>query len=144
MLAVPILRGDRILGVLVIRRRTTGSFGRALPGLVGLAVFGALYFAVAWGVGSPELAELWEDGLFRPLGYASVEEYSAAVLDLTARQTRELLRIGRALPGLPLLSATMEAGELDWTKARELVRVLTPDNEEAWIALAKQVPCRVL
>lgn len=38
---------------------TAGSFGRALPGLVGLAVFGALYFAVAWGVGSPELAELW-------------------------------------------------------------------------------------
>jgi signal transduction histidine kinase len=27
VLAVPILRGDRILGVLVIRRRTTGSFG---------------------------------------------------------------------------------------------------------------------
>lgn len=37
---------------------TTGSFGRALPGIVGLAIFGVLYFAVAWGVGSRELAEL--------------------------------------------------------------------------------------
>lgn len=37
---------------------TTGAFGRALPGIVGLAIFGVLYFAVAWGLGSRELAEL--------------------------------------------------------------------------------------
>lgn len=37
---------------------TTGAFGRALPGILGLAIFGVLYFAVAWGLGSRELAEL--------------------------------------------------------------------------------------
>jgi len=37
---------------------TTGSFGRALPGVVGLVIFGVIYFAVAWGLGSRELAEL--------------------------------------------------------------------------------------
>jgi hypothetical protein len=90
------------------------------------------------------LAELVHDKLFRPLGYVSVEEYAARILDLTTRQTRDLLRIGRALPGLPRLAAVMEAGELDWTKARELVRVATPETEEAWIARAKAVPSRVL
>lgn len=35
-----------------------GPVERALPGLAGVIVFGALYFAVVWGLGSRELAEL--------------------------------------------------------------------------------------
>ncbi|MBS2014249.1 MAG: murein biosynthesis integral membrane protein MurJ [Deltaproteobacteria bacterium] len=37
---------------------TEGSVGRALPGLAGIAVFGVLYFAVAWGLGARELGEI--------------------------------------------------------------------------------------
>ena len=47
------------------------------------------------------LHELAAKELFRPLGYVSVEEYGAALLEISARQTRELIRIGRALPRLP-------------------------------------------
>ena len=36
----------------------TGPLERALPGLAGVVVFGALYFAVVWGLGSRELVEL--------------------------------------------------------------------------------------
>ena len=36
----------------------TGPLERALPGLAGVLVFGALYFAVVWGLGSRELVEL--------------------------------------------------------------------------------------
>jgi putative peptidoglycan lipid II flippase len=35
-----------------------GPVVRALPGLAGVLVFGTLYFAVAWGLGSREVAEL--------------------------------------------------------------------------------------
>jgi len=35
-----------------------GAAGRALPGLAGIAVFGVLYFAVVWGLGSREVDEL--------------------------------------------------------------------------------------
>jgi putative peptidoglycan lipid II flippase len=35
-----------------------GPFARAMPGLAGVVVFGILYFAVAWGLGSREVAEL--------------------------------------------------------------------------------------
>jgi putative peptidoglycan lipid II flippase len=43
----------RILGGL-----GAGPIARAMPGLTGVLVFGILYFAVAWGLGSPEVAEL--------------------------------------------------------------------------------------
>jgi hypothetical protein len=90
------------------------------------------------------LAELAQDRLFDPLGHASIEEYAAAVLDLPARQTRDLVRIGRALPNLPRLAAVLRAGALDWTKARELVRVATADTELEWITRARAVTSRVL
>lgn len=35
-----------------------GPVARAVPGLAGVLVFGALYFAVVWGLGSRELTEL--------------------------------------------------------------------------------------
>ena len=35
-----------------------GPVARAMPGLAGVLVFGVLYFAVAWGLGSREVAEL--------------------------------------------------------------------------------------
>ena len=73
-----------------------------------------------------------------------MEEYASIVLDLTARQARDLLPIGKALPGLPKLEATLAAGHLDWTTARELVRVLVPETEAAWIERAKSVPSRML
>jgi peptidoglycan biosynthesis protein MviN/MurJ (putative lipid II flippase) len=35
-----------------------GAVARAVPGVAGLLVFGALYLVVTWGAGSPELAEI--------------------------------------------------------------------------------------
>src|SRR5687768_5362590 len=67
------------------------------------------------------LVEMDEKHHYRTLGYVTLEEYGAQVLDLPPRQTKELRRIGRALPGLPTLAAALAAGELDWTKAREIV-----------------------
>lgn len=90
------------------------------------------------------LAELDDGSLYRPLGYVSLAEYASEVLDLTARQARELARLGRRLPELPDLDAAMAAGELDWTKAREVARVATPATVAAWVARAKAVSCRTL
>ena len=82
------------------------------------------------------LTEMAAGGGFRLLGYASVEQYAAAGLELTARVTRDLLRVGRALPNLPTLAASLAAGSLDWTKAREIVRIATPETEAAWVERA--------
>lgn len=90
------------------------------------------------------LAEMDDGALHRALGYASIGEYAAVVLDLTQRHARDLLRLGRRLPDLPALDAVMAAGELDWTKAREVATVATSETEAAWVEHARRVPSRVL
>jgi hypothetical protein len=70
------------------------------------------------------------------LGYATVHRYAQVALDLTVRQTRALLAIGRRLVDLPVLDAAFAEGRLGWTKARELLRVVDADNESEWVERA--------
>ncbi len=42
----------------IVSGRGDGPVERALPGLLGVVVFGVLYFALVWGLGSRELVEL--------------------------------------------------------------------------------------
>ena len=90
------------------------------------------------------LAELADRRLFAELGYASVGEYGMAVLDLSKRTTRDLVRIGRRLDELPALAEALAAGALDWTKAREIVSIATPETAGAWVEHALAVSSRVL
>jgi len=90
------------------------------------------------------LTRFADGALFVELGYATVYEYAREVLDLGARRARDLLHIGRSLPDLPVLDAAFAGGELGWTKARELLRVATPDNEAAWVETAPRVHSRTL
>jgi 5-methylcytosine-specific restriction endonuclease McrA len=41
-------------------------------------------------------------------------------------------------------AAAWAAGEVAWTKARDMLKVLTPDNEAAWVERAKNVTSRQL
>ena len=90
------------------------------------------------------LAEMDTGRLFEALGYASLANYGEVVLELNPRTARELALLGRRLPDLPVISAKLEGGELDWTKAREVVRVATPETEQAWVERAETVTCRTL
>ncbi len=82
------------------------------------------------------LATIADEGVHAELGYLTVAEYAAVVLDLGRRQARDLLRIGRALPGLPVVDRAFAEGRLSWTKVRELVRVVEPATEAAWVERA--------
>lgn len=55
-------------------------------------------------------------------------------IDLGA--AREKVRVARALPALPLVSAEMQRGRLSYAKVRALTRVATPDNEQALVDFA--------
>ncbi len=90
------------------------------------------------------LAELADTGGHRLLGYASIEQYAMAALELTSRVARDLLRIGRSMPELPRLNAALAAGEVDWTKAREVVRVATAETDASWTERAKTMSARVI
>lgn len=90
------------------------------------------------------LVEFAEGRLYRQLGYASVINYADVALGLSPRVTRDWLALGRAIVDLPVLSAALQAGVIDWTKARELVRVATPETEQAWVERAQNVSCRAI
>ncbi len=55
-------------------------------------------------------------------------------IDLGA--AREKVRVARALPALPRVSAEMRRGRLSYAKVRALTRVARPDNEQALLDLA--------
>lgn len=55
-------------------------------------------------------------------------------IDLGA--AREKVRVARALPALPIVSAHMRRGALSYAKVRALTRVATPANEQALVDVA--------
>ena len=90
------------------------------------------------------LTEMADGGLFRLLGYISVEQYADHVLEIDFRKARDLLRVGRSLSELPALNEALASGDVDWTKAREIVRVATHDTDRAWTDRAKSESARVI
>lgn len=90
------------------------------------------------------LVEMADAKLYAALGYASLLNYADLALGLSPRVARDLLALGRGIVDLPILATALQAGELDWTKAREIVRVATPETERAWVDRAQTVSCRVV
>ena len=91
-----------------------------------------------------ELLAFDEQGHALVLGFPSVGAYAREVHDLSARTVRDLLHLARCLRTLPALDTALRAGDLPWTKARTLVAVLTPDNEQGWVEAAAVQPVRAL
>ena len=89
------------------------------------------------------LFDMHSDRLYHDLGYASLVAYGQS-LQLSARKTKELVKIAARLHELPALAEAFGQGTLAWTKARELVRVAVPETDAAWVAHAEQLTCREL
>ncbi len=85
------------------------------------------------------LRQVLDESLHHALGYASIYDYAEQALDLTVRQARGLMQIGGMLPSLPALDAAFSSGAISWTKARELIRVITPETEAAWVAVGVMI-----
>jgi hypothetical protein len=78
------------------------------------------------------------------LGYVRQRDYVVERLGLSARQVQDLAHVDRALRGLPRIEAAFVAGEITWTKTRLVCRVATPEDEAAWLDLAKRLTARAL
>jgi 5-methylcytosine-specific restriction endonuclease McrA len=94
--------------------------------------------AVLW------FAELMRRRLYRDCGHSSIHAYAEAVLGFGQAKTYQFIRLAESLDGLPQLRASVEAGEMPWTKARSVAAVATPRSEGQWIALAKASSARQL
>lgn len=89
-------------------------------------------------------AEVVARGLYRDLGYASIFDYAAEALGFSRQRTYGFLRLAEALERLPELRAALMAGEIGWTKAREIIKVAGPKSAAKWIGMAIRLPRREL
>src|SRR5262245_41683460 len=70
--------------------------------------------------------------IWRHCGYAHLGEYLERELGYSPRAGMDRRRVARALVALPLTAEAMANG-LPYTAVRELVRVMTPATERAWL-----------
>jgi hypothetical protein len=88
------------------------------------------------------LLEVERRALFVELGHASTVDYARECLGLEDRKTRTLLGLACRLERLPKMNEAFRRGELPYTKAREAVRVATPENEQTWVEKCKMMSNR--
>ncbi|MGH9361552.1 MAG: HNH endonuclease, partial [Thermoanaerobaculia bacterium] len=88
------------------------------------------------------LLEIHERREYKALGYASTFQYAEGVLGISAREARDLLRVARALEELPELNGAFAAGEIGWSKLREISLVAVGETELEWLEVARTRTCR--
>lgn len=89
-------------------------------------------------------AEMQRRHLHRDLGYASLRQYALQALGWSARRTADIARVAARLDDLPRIGRAVAGGELGYTKAREVIKVASPETEDAWLEEARQSSRREL
>jgi hypothetical protein len=77
-------------------------------------------------------------------GYADIDHSARCLFGMSARQTRERVRIGKALRQLGRIEEAMVSGDLSYSRVRELTRVATAATEPSWLELGRRLPMRQL
>ncbi|MHC9539556.1 MAG: HNH endonuclease [Vulcanimicrobiota bacterium] len=80
--------------------------------------------------------------IYRELGCSNIYHYATSHLALGEHTIAEMLRTGKALENLPLLSQAYEKGEISSTHVREITRVATPEIESFWYEATKKSTTR--
>lgn len=96
-----------------------------------LAMEQAQKCAVLW------FAEIMHRRLYRKLGYSSINQYARAELKFSKTRTGDFVQLARKLEQLPAVRRAVAKGDLGYTKAREIVKVASPENETGWVEAAK-------
>jgi len=76
--------------------------------------------------------------------YADELHAARCFFGLGVRDTRERVRIGRALRELPHIERAFIDGDLPFSRVREVTRVATAQTEHAWLELAERLDMRAL
>ena len=74
--------------------------------------------------------------LHKVYGYASLSALAWQRYGYGKSKTSELIAISEESKRLPKTRAEFDAGVLEWTKAREVTKGATPENEHEWLARA--------
>ncbi len=80
--------------------------------------------------------DIYDRQLYKELGYSSIYLYGEKELGLSQSRTGDFKRLAEKLKELPALQKEMEEGKIGYTKAREIIKVAQPDNEDEWVGEA--------
>ncbi len=94
--------------------------------------------AVMW------FAEILARKLYLEFDCSSIHHYARQRLGFSRARTAYFLRLCRSFEQLPALRESVATGALPWTKAREVVKVATPETETFWVNQAQTVGRREL
>lgn len=73
-------------------------------------------------------------------GYATAGRWIADNLDVALRTANEWIRVGRTLGDLPATTQALAEQTISFSKAKEITRSATPENEVELLAIAETVP----
>jgi hypothetical protein len=81
--------------------------------------------------------EVMRRNLFRDLGHSSINQYAIQELGFGKSKANDFIMLAKQLEKLPAVREAVATGELGYTKARELVSVVTPETQDTWLKVAK-------
>jgi Domain of unknown function (DUF222) len=90
------------------------------------------------------LQEVETRRLYLKYGFASTVDYARERLGFEERKTRPLVRMAARFQELPRLAKAFRRGDISWTKAREVVKVATAQNEGEWLDRCQSMSNRQL
>jgi hypothetical protein len=90
------------------------------------------------------LADMDARGLHQERGFSTLVHYARERLGLSKRRAYELLRAGQKLLELPSIDRAFAEQRIGWSKVQLLVKVATPEHEEAWLERALALTVREL
>jgi hypothetical protein len=73
---------------------------------------------------------------FVDLGYSSMFTYAVRELGLSESVAYSAIGVARKARVVPALHAKMAAGAISLSKAKKIASIITPDNQEIWLAKA--------
>jgi len=87
--------------------------------------------AVLW------FADIMKRRLFLKLGYSSINQYAMKGLGFSRSRTGDFIQLARKLSLLPAVHEAVQSGKLGYTKAREIIKVVTPETQGQWLEAAE-------
>src|SRR4051812_44754365 len=90
------------------------------------------------------LVQMLQQKCHLELGYPSLHVYIVQALQLSDGQAYNLISVARKSIEVPELKLAVDEGRLNISRARRIVSVLTPQNQQGWIEKAQTLPQREL
>src|SRR5439155_21230731 len=76
--------------------------------------------------------------------FARLRDYTRERLGLSARELQTLAHVVDGMARLPAIGDAFDRGEINWSQARCLVALATPENAPFWLLVARLRTVRAL